>query len=105
METLKKLFNNLDSFLKTKSNDFSIKTRRQDINYLKSSITDSILKSKLQGEGLSISEIREVLSYVEVSIEQEILDRRDRALKILREADMVECSQSSTKTINNLKIN
>ena len=100
METLKKLFNNLDSFLKAKSNDFSIKSRRQDINYLKSSITDSILKSKLQGEGLSISEIREVLSYVEVSIEQEILDRRDRALKILREADMVECSQSSTKTIN-----
>lgn len=95
METLKKLFNNLDSFLKAKSNDFSIKSRRQDINYLKSSITDSILKSKLQCEGLSISEIREILYHIETSVEQEILDRRERALEILREADMVDCSQSS----------
>ena len=95
METFKKLLNNLDSFLKAKSNDFSIKSRKQDINYLKSSITDSILKSKLQGEGFSISEIREILSYVEASVEQEILDRREKALQVLREADMVECSQSS----------
>jgi hypothetical protein len=95
MEALKKLFNNFDSFLKTKSKDFSVKSRRQDINYLKGSITDTILKSKLQGEGLSISEIREILYHIETSVEQEILDRRDRALEVLREADMVDCSQSS----------
>lgn len=96
------LFTNIKNYIAKTSEEIAVNSRRQDIDYLKSQVVDTILKSRFQGTGLSVSEIAEVLSYIESNIEQEILDRKTKALEVLKEVE--DCygrdSQSSTKTIN-----
>lgn len=94
------LFKNIKNYIANTSREMAVNSRRQDIDYLKSQVVDTILKSRLQGGGLSVSEIAEVLSYIESNIEQEILDRKTKALEVLKEVE--DCyggdSQSSIKT-------
>lgn len=91
------LFKNIKNYIAKTSEEIAVNSRRQDIDYLKSQVVDTILKSRLQGGGLSVSEIAEVLSYIESNIEQEILDRKTKALEVLKEVEYCYglCSQSS----------
>jgi hypothetical protein len=84
-ENLKSIVKNLVNFFDKKTKDLSLMSRKQELSYIKSSVADLILRSRPNGGCLSVSEICEVLKYIESEVEQNILDKKQQAIELLEE--------------------
>jgi hypothetical protein len=84
---LKTLTKNAISFFKSKAENISLSSRRQEINYIKSNVVDLVLRSRLNGDELTVSEIFEILKHIEIEVEQSILDKKQKAIDLLEEIE------------------